>query len=112
MMKEEKDYLQERIAHDVEHEPGFAEVWAPYALMGGLIRERNRLGLTQREVALRMGLSQPAIARMENAPEGVALSRILAYAKVLGVEIVMKPSLEEPKNAPSPKGAASRKRAA
>ncbi len=96
-MSEEKDYLQERIAHDLKDDSGFAEIWAPYALMGGLIGERNRLGLTQRELATRLGISQPAVARMENSPDGVALARILAYAKALGVELVMKPSEERPK---------------
>lgn len=94
-MSEEKDYLQERIAHDVEHDPGFAEAWAPYALMGRLVGERNRLGLSQRDLATRMGVSHPAVARMENHPGGVSLSRLLAYAQAVGVEFVMRPSEEE-----------------
>ena len=95
-MREERDYLQDRIAHDVEHEPGFAEAWAPYALMGRLVGERNRLGLTQRDLAARIGVAHSAVARMENHPGGVSLARLLAYAQTVEVEFVMRPNTELP----------------
>lgn len=99
MARREPDYLDELIQQSIDHDPGFAEGWAPYAIVGRLIDERTRLGLSQREVAERMGIAQPVVARLENSPEGVALARILAYAKAIGAEIVVKPSKEKPKRA-------------
>lgn len=86
---EEKDYLNDRISHDLANEPGFAETWAPFAIMGDLVRERVRLGLTQADVARQMGVSQPIVARMENNPPGVAFARILAYAKAVNASLAV-----------------------
>ena len=97
--RREPDYLDELIRDGIDNDPGFAEGWAPYAMVGQLVGERTRLGLSQRAVAERMGVAQPVIARLENNPEGVALARILAYAKAIGAEIVVKPSVEKPKKA-------------
>ncbi|MGV3615081.1 MAG: helix-turn-helix domain-containing protein [Fimbriimonas sp.] len=91
------DYLQERIAHDVANDPGFAEVWAPCALMIKLVDERIRLGLTQAEMASRMGVTQAAVARMENNPPGVSFARILAYTHALGADLAVIPSAAAPK---------------
>ena len=104
MKGEEPDYVDELIRLSIENEPGFADAWAPYAHVGRLIDERRRLGLSQREVAERMGVGQPVVARMENNPEGVAFARILAYARALGVELVMKPSKQKPKGDSAKRG--------
>ena len=95
------DYLQERIAHNVKEDPGFAEAWAPFAIMGQLVDERLRLGLSQTDVARRMGIGQPAVARMENVPDGVAFARILAYAAAIGAGVRIERSKAKPVKAES-----------
>jgi DNA-binding XRE family transcriptional regulator len=75
------DGLALLIQDSLDNDPGFADVWAPLALLSQLIDERIRLGLSQGEVAERMGLARSAVAKLERDPDGVAFSRILAYAR-------------------------------
>lgn len=61
------DYL-DKLHEEAIKQPGFAEVWEPYRIMCELIDERCRLGLSQREIAEKIGTSQAVIARMEGDP--------------------------------------------
>jgi hypothetical protein len=96
-LSEEADGLEVLVRASIDNDPGFADAWSPYAHMIALSDERVRLGLSQHEVAQRMGVSQPIVARMESDPSGVAFARILAYAKVIGAEFVVKPGRAKPK---------------
>lgn len=98
------DYLDHLIQEAKESRPGFASIWEPNAHMLALSTERARLGLSQAEVAARMGVDRTIVTRMENDPAGVAFARILAYAQAIGAEIVVKPSRQKPKNAISRRG--------
>jgi transcriptional regulator with XRE-family HTH domain len=66
--------------------PGFGEI---SERRGDLVTElsatRRRLGLSQREVAARMGTSQPAVARLESGESDARISTIERYASALGV---------------------------
>lgn len=76
------DYL-DRLTNEAAARSGFADAWEPYRVMGALVDERIRQGLTQREVATAIGATQATVARMENDPSRVAFGRILRYAKFL-----------------------------
>lgn len=93
------DGLKILIQDSLDNDPGFADVWAPLALLSKLIDERTRLGLSQAEVAERMDVARTAVAKLENDPSGVAFARIMAYARALGAEIEVKPSKAEKKPA-------------
>jgi transcriptional regulator with XRE-family HTH domain len=56
-------------------------------LMLRLLPLRKQLGLTQDEVAIRMGISRPQVAAMETRPHKVSLDRIAAYAFTLGARL-------------------------
>ena len=57
--------------------PGFREM-----------RERRQAkGLSQTEVAARMGTSQSAVARLEAGTSDVRLSTLLRYAEAIGAEL-------------------------
>lgn len=58
-MNEGNDHLDHLIGDAIATQPGFADLWAPYALMLDLSAERVRLGLSQQEVAERMGHRTP-----------------------------------------------------
>jgi predicted transcriptional regulator len=65
--------------------PGFAEMAARRkALAGELAGQRRHLGLSQTEVAARMGTSQSAVARLESGSGDVRLSSLERYAAALG----------------------------
>jgi transcriptional regulator with XRE-family HTH domain len=68
--------------------PGFKEMAARRrALAGDLVARRIALGLTQTEVAARMGTSQSAVARMEGGNSDVRLSTIERYAAAVGIVV-------------------------
>ena len=65
--------------------PGFREMAAERrALTGALVSRRVELGLSQTEVAARMGTSQSAVARIESGDADVRLSTLERYAAALG----------------------------
>jgi len=65
--------------------PGFRELSARrQALSDELADRRRALGLSQTEVAARMGTSQSAVARIETGGSDVLLSTVDRYATALG----------------------------
>lgn len=65
--------------------PGFAELArSPEELIEQLVVHRQRAGLSQTEVAARMGTSQSAVARLERGHADVRLSTLDRYAAALG----------------------------
>lgn len=52
-----------------------------------LVDMRIELGLTQQEVADRLGISQPAISVFEDGSTGIKVQSILNYASALGLEL-------------------------
>jgi predicted transcriptional regulator len=68
--------------------PGFREMAARrQALADELAERRVTLGLTQTEVAARMGTSQSAVARIESGQSDVRLSTLERYAAAVGYVI-------------------------
>lgn len=68
--------------------PGFREMAERrHALVADLEERRIGLGLTQTDVAARMGTSQSAVARLESGDADVRLSTIERYAAALGHEL-------------------------
>jgi transcriptional regulator with XRE-family HTH domain len=65
--------------------PGFRELSVRrQALSDELADRRRALGLSQTEVAARMGTSQSAVARIETGAADVLLSTVDRYATALG----------------------------
>lgn len=65
--------------------PGFKEMAERrHALTSELTRRRVALGLTQTDVAARMGTSQSAVARLEAGGLDARLSTIERYAAAVG----------------------------
>jgi DNA-binding XRE family transcriptional regulator len=85
---EEKDFLDELVEEGTLRNPEFPKLLEAAertrALMRALADARERAGLTQAEVAERMGTSQPAVARLERAEADPRLSTVERYAEVVG----------------------------
>lgn len=58
-------------------------------VLDDLVAQRQAAGLSQAEVALRMGTSQPAVARLEAGQVDVRLSTLERYAAVIGCRLDM-----------------------
>ncbi len=57
------------------------------ALSDELVARRRRLGLSQTEVAARMGTSQSAVARLEAGAADIRLSTLERYALAVGIQL-------------------------
>ena len=101
-----------RWSRDPEFRAAYAALEDEFAMLDELLRARFRVGLTQAEVAERMGIAQASVARLEasagsrkHAPSVATLRR---YADA--VDCVLKLSLV-PKSAAKPAQPKPRKRA-
>ena len=95
----------------VEQIPGYLEARqeaaAEFRLLRQLLDARKRCGLTQEEVALRMGTTRSAISRLEGSRKHLpALSTLRRYADVLGcdVEITLVPRPDSARQASALRG--------
>ncbi len=55
----------------------------------GLVALRMKAGLSQTELAQRMGTQQPSVARWERSPEKMGFETIEAWAHALGVDTMV-----------------------
>jgi transcriptional regulator with XRE-family HTH domain len=65
-------------------------------LAAALTAKRSELGLSQTEVAARMGTSQSAVARLESGEADLRLSTLERYATALGQRLDIRLSLLGP----------------
>jgi transcriptional regulator with XRE-family HTH domain len=78
--------------------PGFKEMAERRrALAGTLAARRAEVGLSQTQVAARMGTSQSAVARLESGDADVRLSTLERYAAALGERLDWGSSATSPK---------------
>jgi transcriptional regulator with XRE-family HTH domain len=91
MAGQDKDFLEEFIAERAAKNPAFPEmVEAAYErrqLLRALAGQRESLGLSQTEVAARMGTSQSSVARLESGEADARLSTLERLAAALEVRL-------------------------
>ena len=68
---------------------GYAEAKDVFELGARVRAERERLGLTQAELAERMGTTQPTVARVEAGGVTPSLDTLHRAAEALGLELVV-----------------------
>jgi ribosome-binding protein aMBF1 (putative translation factor) len=98
MMARSKDFLDEVAAERAATNPDFPQmVEAAYErrrLLRALAAKREELGLSQTQVAARMGTSQSSVARLEAGEADARLSTLERFAGALGVRLQW--SLDKP----------------
>ncbi|HET9093291.1 MAG TPA: helix-turn-helix transcriptional regulator [Acidimicrobiales bacterium] len=76
--------------------PGFKQIAdRRREFVGRLVQQRMALGLTQTEVAARMGTSQSAVARLESGEADVRVSTLERYAAALEASLELRLTREE-----------------
>jgi len=70
--------------------PGFDQIEPQKEVIASLVREREKLGLSQTIVAARMGTSQSAVARLETGDGDVRISTLARYAAAVGRDLQFK----------------------
>lgn len=76
--------LKARLLADPEVAAAYAEADAEYSVIEAMIRVRAEAGLTQAEVARRMGSTQSAVARLEGGGISPSVDTLRRYAKAVG----------------------------
>lgn len=89
-------YVAERAAREPEFVEGFERGLRAFKLGVMLKVARQGAGLTQAEVARRLGTHKSAISRMENHAEDIRLSTLQRYAEAVGciLAVELRPEAE------------------
>jgi transcriptional regulator with XRE-family HTH domain len=80
-----EEYIAERTARDPEFRIEMEALQPEYEFRLALIQARQHSGLTQAELAARIGTKQSAIARLETGESRPSFAMLVRLAKALGV---------------------------
>jgi ribosome-binding protein aMBF1 (putative translation factor) len=72
-----------------ERRAGYREAKAAFELAERVREARERLGITQAELASRIGSTQPAVARLEGGGSTPSFETLRRVATALGLELVV-----------------------
>ncbi len=89
-MSERFRALKERMLSDARVREDYDAMGPEFELARELIAARARAGLTQGELAERMGTTQSAIARLESGRQLPSMRTLARYAKATGSRPVVK----------------------
>lgn len=95
-MADDLDRMLARFASDPEFVDGYERGYQAFKLGATLLAAREQAGLTQAEVARRLGTHKSAISRMENHAEDIRLSTLQRYAEAVGcfLDLQLRPESE------------------
>jgi DNA-binding XRE family transcriptional regulator len=83
----------EKCAHDPEFKIAYDALEDEFAALAALLDARLQAGLTQAQVALRMGVSQPVLARIESSlgkqDHSPSLNTLRRYASACGMKLII-----------------------
>ena len=79
-------HLRRKWVQDPEFQKEFKVLAPEFALARELIKARIKAGLSQSEVAARMGTSQPTVARLESGHKP-SLKTVERYAEAVGMKV-------------------------
>ena len=86
--------LKAKALSDPEVKKAYDEMAPEFALLSQMLRARQKAGLTQAEVAARMGTKAPAVTRLEsslsNGKHSPSLATLQKYANAVGYELQIK----------------------
>lgn len=86
-----RDYVIEREARDPEFRAARRETRPQFEFRRALLEARIDAGLTQREMAERLGVKQPALARWEAGETMPTLDTLYRVAQALQLEFSVTP---------------------
>jgi transcriptional regulator with XRE-family HTH domain len=95
-MVDDLDRFLAREASDPEFVEGYERGFQAFRIGVMLLTARQEAGLTQAEVARRLGTHKSAISRMENHAEDIRLSTLQRYAEAVGcfLNVELRPESE------------------
>lgn len=85
-MKTLAEYTKE-LFEDPEVKAEYEKLKPEYALIHQLIKRRQKQGMTQSDVAKKLGTKQASVSRMESGGYGTSLERYSRYADAVGSKL-------------------------
>jgi predicted transcriptional regulator len=79
--------LKKRLMDNPEFRAEYEKADAEFAVIEALVKARMEAGLTQTEVAERIGTTQSAIARLEGGGVSPSLATLRRYAEATGTRL-------------------------
>ena len=88
-----KDYANQRRKTDTKFAVAYDALEDEFAALAALLKARAAAGLTPAEVATRMGVSQPVVARIESSlgkkDHSPSINTLRRYADACGMKLVI-----------------------
>lgn len=81
--------LRKELLSDSEVLTEYSRLSPRYAIVSQIIGARNKKGLTQEQLAKKMGTKQSAIARLESGNANLTIDFLDKVASVLGVKLTV-----------------------
>lgn len=79
--------VRERLMADPEFRKEYDALEEEFALIGAMLDARQKAGLTQAQVAERMGVKQPVVAKIEGGKSNVSFDTLKRYAHATGCKV-------------------------
>lgn len=86
------DTLRKQLLENPEVRAEYERLGPVYEMVGALVEARHDAGLTQEQLAERMGTKQSVIARLENARRMPSFEMVSRYAAAVGRKIALVPN--------------------
>ena len=84
------EQLKTRVLANLEVRKEYDVMADEFGMVRELIAVRARMGLTQADVAQRMGTTQSVIARLESGKRAPSLRSVQRYAQAIGLRAVVR----------------------
>lgn len=84
-----KEELENVIKNDTKAKEYINEFNKEYELIQSLVNIRRELGLTQKDVAMRSGLTQQMVSRIEKYDNSPTLSNFIRYIDAIGANLTV-----------------------
>lgn len=91
-MKTWNDYKEHVKEADPESRKTMEEVEALSSIVSTIIRQRNAMGISQRELAAMCGIPQSSVARIESFKTTPNLETVLKIMQPLGLTLTVQPT--------------------
>ena len=82
--------MHKRSMEEPKYRKAYGELEDEFAIARAVIAARKRAGLTQTELARRMGTTQPAVTRMESGRVQPSLRTLQRLAKATGFRLMIR----------------------
>lgn len=79
--------LKKNAFQNVEVKKAYDDLSAEFELISSLITMREKSGLTQEQVAEKMGTKSPNISRLESGRSNPSLKTLVSYAQACGFKL-------------------------